>query len=180
MRTCLRSPGPEVDNEGVFVIQNKVASRISRGPRRKTARRAKSIQKNIMDGIGQLEGAIKVLRARGDDLSRRWHACRNRSAGVGWPSRAAQSTRESCRGRSGHCPDLRYARKVDWEAVFFSLGKVFLSTRYYCHVLDLQELAAADRTLEAPPSSFGRLAPSPRGGNAQEQDCIATISFRRR
>jgi hypothetical protein len=28
-----------------------------------------------------------------------------------------------------------------WETVFFALGKVFLSTRYYSHVLDLQELA---------------------------------------
>ena len=31
--------------------------------------------------------------------------------------------------------------QVDWEAVFLALGKVFISTRYYCHVLDLKELA---------------------------------------
>ncbi len=35
--------------------------------------------------------------------------------------------------------DMHHA--VDWEAVFFELGKVFLSTGYYCHVLDLKELA---------------------------------------
>ena len=52
----------EADGEGIFVIQNKVASAFPDGLKCKTERRAKSIQKNIMHGIRQLKGAIDNLR----------------------------------------------------------------------------------------------------------------------
>jgi hypothetical protein len=130
----------ELKNEGVFVIQNKVASASSEGLKRKTARRAKSIQNNIIAGIRQLEGAIKMLRA-GEHIYRAdgspieidpaqviGHVeplnLRERAAEIGQGIVLISDMHE----------------EVDWQAVFLALGKVFLSTKYYCHVLDLQEL----------------------------------------
>lgn len=56
----------EIGNEGIFVVQNKV---LPAGLERKTLRQGKSIQNQIMDGIGQLEGAINALR-RGETIYR--------------------------------------------------------------------------------------------------------------
>ena len=52
--------------KAIFVIQNKVAPA---GLRRKTWRQGKSVQNQIMEGIGQLEGAINALR-RGEAIYR--------------------------------------------------------------------------------------------------------------
>lgn len=130
----------EVENEGVFVVQNKVASASPVGLKRKTARRAKSIQNNIMAGIG--EGAIKVLRA-GEQIYR---AADGSPLEVDPPEVADHAEPLNLRERAAQIgqgivvvSDMHEG--VDWNAVFFALGKVFLSTRYYCHVLDLQELA---------------------------------------
>jgi len=53
----------EIDAEGIFVVQNKVASAFPDGLKRKTARCAKSIQNNILAAINQLSGAINALAA---------------------------------------------------------------------------------------------------------------------
>jgi len=132
----------ELENEGVFVIQNKVASAFPEGLKRKTSRRAKSIQNNITDGIRQLEGAIKALlagqRVYRDPAGTPLEADPPEVAGQVKPlnlrERAAQIGQGIVLISDMH-------EEVDWEAVFFALGKVFLSTRYYCHVVDLQELA---------------------------------------
>ena len=129
----------EVGNEGIFVVQNKVAPA---GLQRKTWRQGKSIQNQIIDGIGQVEGAINALR-RGEAIYRD-------QAGTPIecdpPECAGKVPPLNLRARAAEIgqgivviSDMHHA--VDWEAVFFELGKVFLSTGYYCHVLDLKELA---------------------------------------
>jgi hypothetical protein len=129
----------EVGNEGVFVVQNKVAPA---GLKRKTWRQGKSVQNQIIDAIGQLEGAIKSLR-RGDALYRD-------QAGTPIecdpPEVAGNIPPLNLKARAAEIgqgivviSDMHHA--VDWKAVFFELGKVFLTTGYYCHVLDLKELA---------------------------------------
>jgi hypothetical protein len=129
----------EVGNEGVFVIQNKVAPA---GLKRKTWRQGKSVQNQIMEGIGQLEGAINALR-RGEAIYRD-------QAGTPIecdpPECAGTIPPLNLKERAAFVgqgivliSDMHHA--VDWKAVFFELGRVFLSTRYYCHVLDLKELA---------------------------------------
>jgi hypothetical protein len=129
----------EVGNEGVFVVQNKVAPA---GLNRKTWRQGKSIQNQIMEGIGQLEGAINVLR-RGEAIYRDQAGTPIESdppecAGKVPPLNLTMRAAEVGEGIVV-ISDMHHA--VDWEAVFFELGRVFLSTRYYCHVLDLRELA---------------------------------------
>ncbi len=129
----------EVGNEGIFVVQNKVAPA---GLNRKTWRQGKSVQNQIIDAIGQMEGAIKSLR-RGDAIYRD-------QAGTPIESDPQEVARKipplNLKARAAEIgqgivviSDMHHA--VDWKAVFFELGKVFLSTRYYCHVLDLKELA---------------------------------------
>lgn len=129
----------EVGNEGIFVVQNKVAPA---GLQRKTWRQGKSIQNQIIEGIGQLEGAINALR-RGEAIYRDQ---------AGTP---IESDPQECAGKIPPLnlkaradeigqgivviSDMHHA--VDWGAVFFELGKVFLATGYYCHILDLKELA---------------------------------------
>jgi len=133
----------EFENEGLFVIQNKVASATADGLKRTTERRVKSIQKNIQAGIGQLEGAIKALRA-GKTVYRIEDGT---PIEVDPPIPGLKDKVEplNLRKRANEIgqgivliSDMHDS--VDWEAVFFALGRVFLSTRYYCHVLDLQEM----------------------------------------
>jgi hypothetical protein len=132
----------EVENEGVFVIENKAASASTVGLKRETSRRAKSIQKNIMNGIGKVKAAIKALRA-GNPIYR---LADGKSVEVDPPECAGAVEPLNLKERAGQIGQgivviSEMHHKVDWEAVFFALGKVFLSTRYYCHVLDLRELA---------------------------------------
>lgn len=129
----------EVGNEGIFVVQNKVAPA---GLRRKTWRQGKSVQNQIMEGIGQLEGAINALR-RGEAIYRDQAGTPIESDP---PECAGKISPLNLRVRAAEIgqgivviSDMHHA--VDWEAVFFELGKVFLSTQYYCHVLDLKRLA---------------------------------------
>jgi hypothetical protein len=132
----------EVESEGIFVIQNKVASAFPEGLKRKTSRRAKSIQNNIMEGIDQLEGAIKVLRV-GETVYRSAYGT---PLAADPPELAGHLEPLNLRERAAQIgqgivviSDMHEA--VDWQAVFLALGRVFLSTGYYCHVLDLQEIA---------------------------------------
>ena len=128
----------EVGNEGIFVVQNKVAPA---GLKRKTWRQGKSIQNQIMEGIGQLEGAINALRRGeaiypdqgGTPIERDPPECAGKVPPLNLSARAAEIGQGIV-----VISDMHHA--VDWGSVFFELGKVFLSTRYYCHVLDLKEL----------------------------------------
>ncbi len=134
---------PEFENEGLFVIQNKVASATADGLKRKTERRAKSIHKNIMTGISQLEGAIRSLKVAktvyrkqdGTSIEVDPHVQgqQDKLEPLNLHKRATEIGQGIVLISDMH-------EWVDWEAVFFALGKVFLSTGYYCHVLDLREM----------------------------------------
>ena len=133
----------EADGEGIFVIQNKVASAFPDGLKRKTERRAKSIQKNIMHGIRQLKGAIDNLR-EGKTIYRTKGGT---SIEVDPPMPDLVGVVEplNLRERASQIgqgivliSDMHEG--VDWEEVFSALAKVWLSTQYYCQVLDLMEL----------------------------------------
>jgi hypothetical protein len=130
----------ELENEGVFVIQNKVASASSEGLKRKTARRAKSIQNNIMAGIRQLEGAIKTLRAGEQIYRAEGSPIEIDPAQVIGHVEPLNLQERAAEIGQGIVLISDMHEEVDWQAVFLALGKVFLSTKYYCHVLDLQEL----------------------------------------
>jgi hypothetical protein len=129
----------EVGNEGIFVVQNKVAPA---GLKRKTWRQGKSVQNQIIDAIGQMEGAIKSLR-RGDAIYRYQAGTPIESDP---PEVAGKIPPLNLKARAAEIgqgivviSDMHHA--VDWDAVFRELGRVFLATGYYCHVLDLKELA---------------------------------------
>jgi hypothetical protein len=134
------SRDPELPNEGVFVIQNKVAAASAEGLTRRTMRRAKSIQNNVITGIRQLEGAIKIIRA-GEAVYR----ADGSLIDIDPPQITGQIEPLNLHQRASEIgqgivlvSDMH--EEVDWLAVFLALGRVFISTRYYCHVLDLQEL----------------------------------------
>lgn len=129
----------EVGNEGIFVVQNKVAPA---GLGRKTCRQGKSVQNQIMEGIGQLEGAINALR-RGEAIYRDQIGTPIENDPPEYAGKIPPLNLKARIAEVGQgivvISDMHHA--VEWEAVFFELGKVFLSTKYYCHVLDLKELA---------------------------------------
>jgi hypothetical protein len=133
----------EVENEGVFVIQNKAASAFPDGLKRKTARRAKSIQNSILEAISQVSGAIRALKA-GEPVYRSEDGTSIEDdpplpelAGNVEPLRLRERVNQV-----GHgivvVSDMHEG--VDWDEVFLALAKVWISTRYYVQVLDLQEL----------------------------------------
>jgi hypothetical protein len=133
----------EVEMEGVFVVQNKVASAFPEGLKRKTTRRAKSIQNNILDAIGQLGGAIKAIKS-GATIYR---AEDGTSVEVDPPlpelAKIVEPLDLSERANQiGHgivvVSDMHEG--VDWGVVFDALAEVWRETRYFCQVLDLQEL----------------------------------------
>jgi hypothetical protein len=133
----------ECEEEGIFVVQNKVASAFPEGLKRTTVRRAKTIQNNIIAGISQLEGAIKAI-LRGETVHRIEDGT---SIEVDPPYPELDESLEPLNLREratkvGHglvvISDMH--EMVDWDEVYMELGRVWISTRYYCQVLDLQEL----------------------------------------
>lgn len=132
----------EVENEGIFVVQNKVASAFPEGLNRRTSRRAKSIQNNILDAVGQLSGAIKTLKA-GEPVYRvEDGTCVDTDPSPHMPEgieplRLAERANQIGQGIVV-ISDMHEG--VEWDEVFRALAKVWMETGYYCQVLDLQEL----------------------------------------
>lgn len=132
----------EQEDEGLFVIQSKVASATPETLGRTDARRASSVQKNILCAVDQLRGAIRRLRA-GDQIFR----------SDGTPVEVDPSVPEligvleplNIRERAsqvGHgivlVSDMHPG--VDWEAVARELTDASEAVAYLFHVLDLREL----------------------------------------
>jgi hypothetical protein len=132
----------EVDSEGVFVVQNKVASAFPEGLRRTTERRASSIQKNILKAIGQLGGAIKALKA-GETVYREKGGT---SVEVDPPipelAGAEPLNLKERANQVGHGIVVisEMHGSVDWHEVLRALAEVSVATGYCCQVLDLPEL----------------------------------------
>jgi hypothetical protein len=133
----------EVDTEGVFVVQNKVASAFPDGLKRRTERRAKTIQNNILKAIAQLTGAIRALKA-GEAIYR---AEDGSNVEVDPPIAELVGTVEPLNlkeraNQVGHgivvISDMH--EMVDRHEVLVALAEASLATGYCCQVLDLQEL----------------------------------------
>ena len=132
----------EHEDEGLFVVQSKVASATPESLGRTDARRAASIHKNILCAADQLRGAIRRLRA-GDQIFR----------SDGTPVEVDPSFSElmavveplNLRERAsqvGHgivlVSDMHEG--LDWQAVARELIDAAQATGYLFHVLDLREL----------------------------------------
>jgi hypothetical protein len=132
----------EQEDEGLFVIQSKVASATAETLGRTDARRAASVQKNLLCAVDQLRGAIRRLRA-GDQIFR----------SDGTPVEVDPPVPEltgvveplNIRERAsqvGHAivlvSDMHPG--VDWDAVGHGLIHASEAVGYLFHVLDLREL----------------------------------------
>ncbi len=132
----------EHKEEGIFVVQSKVASVTPEGLARTTRHRAASIQKNITTAISQLKGAIRRLRA-GDPVFRADGT--PIEADPLRPELAALIEPLNLRERAnnvGHgivlVSDMHEG--IDWREVARELFAVAKSTGYLMHILDLREL----------------------------------------
>lgn len=132
---------PQFAEEGIFVVQSKVASAFAEGLKRKTWRRATSIEKNIEDGIGQLKGAIENLKAgvqvwRNDGTDIETDSPQPEGADLLPPLNLRERAKLAGTGIL-LISDMHEG--VDWRWVGEELIKVFIKTRYLCQVMDLQE-----------------------------------------
>lgn len=132
----------EDDEEGLFVVQSKVASVTQEALARSTERRAASIQKNIITAIRQLKGAIKRLRAgapifRADGTPIEMVPLPPELAGMIEPLQLHERA-----NKVGHGIVLvsEMHDGVDWGEVASQLIDASKSTEYFLHVLDLREL----------------------------------------
>jgi hypothetical protein len=133
----------EVHTEGIFIVQSKVASASTVGLKRKTQRRADTIQKNILEAIDQLRGAIKTLKS-GVTIYRKDGTSIEDDQHIPALSRLLEPLNLKERADAVGFAVVMISDmhpNVDWDRkVFLALGQLFIDTRYYCHVMDLQEL----------------------------------------
>ncbi len=132
----------EQEDEGLFVVQSKVASTTPESLGRTDARRAASIQKNILCAVDQLRGAIRRLRA-GDQIFR----SDGTPVEVDPPVSELMGVVESLNIRArasqiGHgivlVSDMHQG--VDWETLAHELIHAGEAVGYLFHILDLREL----------------------------------------
>jgi hypothetical protein len=132
----------EREDEGLFVVQSKVASATPRSLGRTDARRAASIQKNILCGVDQLRGAIRRLRAgdkifRSDGTPVEVDPAISELRGVVEPLNLQE---RASQGGHGIVLVSDMHENVDWEAVAEELIQAGKTAGYLLHVLDLREL----------------------------------------
>ncbi len=130
----------EVDEEGIIVIQNKVAPAFPEGLKRTTERRGLSIQKNIIEGIDQAVGAIKKLQA-----GTRLYRPDGSKLEDDPPEVAAVVEPLNLRQRANQVGQgivlvSEMQEWVDWELIWSKMVEACHETRYFFHVLDLKEL----------------------------------------
>jgi len=132
----------ESDEEGLFIVQSKVASEWAEGLARTTSRRAASIHKSILAAINQLKGAIRQLRA-GNFVFR----ADGTPIEVDPPLPELKTLLEPLNLRErankvGHgialVSDMN--EDVDWKDVARELIAASAASKYFFHVLDLREL----------------------------------------
>jgi len=132
----------EHEDEGIFIVQSKVASEWPEGLARSTTRRAASIKKNIVSAISQIKGAVKRLRA--GDLIFRAGGTRI-EVDPPLPELTEVIEPLNLRERANKVgngivlvSDMHEG--VDWAEVARELLDASRSTKYFFHVLDLREL----------------------------------------
>ena len=134
------SRAPHVKNEGVFVVQNKVAT--TDGRIRTTERRGLTIQKNIRKAIDQSIGAIKKLKSGAQIYKHDGTKIEQDPEHV--VGQVEPLDLKSRVQEVGHgiilISDMHEG--VDWEKVWHDLVEATQETGYYHYVFDLRELHA--------------------------------------
>lgn len=132
----------ECKEEGVFVIQSKVASEWSEGLTRSATRRAASIKKSIVCAISQLKGAIRRLRSGAPVFRADGTPIEIDPPGPEITELIEPLNLRERANRVGHgialVSDMHQG--VDWKEVARLLRAAGSSTEYLFHVLDLREL----------------------------------------
>jgi hypothetical protein len=130
----------QVEREGIFVVQNKVAA--TDGNIRTLDRRGATIRKNIRKAIKQSVGAIKKLKSGSQIFKKdgtKIEEDRPEIAGVVEPLDLVARAHEVGYGVI-LISDMHEG--VDWVDVLFELADATQETGYYHYVLDLQEMYA--------------------------------------
>jgi hypothetical protein len=130
----------EVENEGVFVVQNKVATTDERI--RTTERRGLTIQKNIRSAIGQSIGAIKKLKSGVQIYRKSGTKIEEDPAHVVGKVDPLDLTSRAQEVGYGIILISDMHEAVNWKVVWQDLMTAFQETGYYHFVFDLRELHA--------------------------------------
>lgn len=134
----------EHEDEGVFVIQSKVASVTVAGLLRTTARRSSSIHKSILAAIGQLRGAVRRLRSGGPVYRADGTSIEDDLPSLRPPPSVAPLDLRTRVSKVGHAIAIisEMHEDADWRAIGTTLVEASQSTGFLFHVLDLRELQA--------------------------------------
>jgi hypothetical protein len=165
----------EMDEEGIFVIQNKVIP--ADGTRRTAVRQALTIQKNALEALGQLVGAITKLKAG-------VQVYRNGGGPIeeDLPEVAAVAEPLNLKERANQLgqgivviSDMHEG--VDWKEVWNELLEACRKTRYFFHVLDLRELQRLILHSNGRPALFEGLLVTRWGLMAKSKSAAVRIEF---
>ena len=165
----------KLKEEGIFVIQNKVAK--TDGKQRTADRRGLTIQKSILKGLGQAVGAIKnlqkgiqVYRSDGSRIE------------VDPPEIASVVEPMNLEERANNVgygivlvSDLHEG--VDWKVVWKHLLDACRETRYLYHVLDLQELHGLIVNANGEPTIFENYLIERWKRMAEQEDALVRFRF---
>jgi hypothetical protein len=130
----------EAAGEGIFVIQNKVAFASADGLNQTSERRALSIQKNILEGINQIVGAVKKLKSGVQVYRVDGSKIEDEPAEVTAIAGPLNLHERANRVGHGIVVVSELHQEVDWRLIWDELRQAAKGTRYCFHVLDLQEL----------------------------------------
>ncbi len=132
----------ETPDEGLFVVQSKVSSVTEETLGRKAERTAASIYKNILIALGQVEGAVRRLRA-GDPIYRKNGTRVEDDPDIaGLKALVQPMDLKERAGRAGHGIVLisEMHEGVDWTEVATRLIESHTKLAFMTCVLDLQEI----------------------------------------
>jgi hypothetical protein len=168
----------EIDEEGIVVIQNKVAEASTRGLNRTTERRGLSIQKNILGGIDQAVGAIKKLKD-GIQVYRldgtKIEEDRPEVVAVAEPLNLHERAKQAGNGIV-LVSDMHDG--VDWELVWGKMLEAARETGYFFHVLDLQELQKLVVNANGRPAMFEGFLVTRWKRMAERKSAFARFKFK--
>ncbi len=128
----------QIKEEGIFVVQNKVAN--TDGRKRTTERRGLTIQNNILSGLKQAAGAVKKLRQKIQIYKSDGSNIEEDPSEVMAVVEPLNLRERANNVGSGIVLVSDLHEGVDWQMVWEKLRESRKETGYYYHVLDLQEL----------------------------------------
>ena len=145
------------DEEGIFVIQNKVSPALESGLQRSTFRRKNSIQKNIIKGITQTVGAINRIKAGTQLYKNTGEPIEKDQPEVASIVEPLNLRERANKVGNGIVLISEMQGGVDWKLVWKEMFKACQKTNYCFHVLDLLELQQLILHSNGKPSVFEAL-----------------------